>query len=328
MIKQISQALYICLFIFLLSACNVVRTYHKFLDRRFTKHFDHTQYIELNNSKVFCQYSIADTTKPYLLLLHGFGVDGRLTLFQHYRAFSRKYNVIIPDMPSFGKSLNHSNNYSVYHAAHTIKLLIDTLKIPKQKLYICGLSFGGLIAALVNKEVEGEIAGIILNCTPIKHFDIKHFVNDKSKYKVANGMELILPQTPRALNELFKAGSTYPLFIPTFIKRQVLNDIFLPNRDEKVKVIQSIMDEAEQLQTDDYGFNLQKHIAIIAGSKDDLIPPSVADSLKLTIAKHAEFKIFKGESHNLISEAQFKWHRWVDQVLEKWELERLGNTSK
>jgi pimeloyl-ACP methyl ester carboxylesterase len=324
MLVRTIRFLFICFFIFFLCACNVVRTYHKFLDRRFTKHFDHTQYFDINNSKVFCQYSIADTTKPYLLLLHGFGVNGRLTLFQHYRAFSRKYNVIIPDMPSFGKSLNQSNNYSVYHSAHTMKLLIDTLKIPKQKLYICGLSFGGLIAALVNKELEGNIGGIILNCTPIKYFDIKHFANDKSKYKVANGMELILPQTPRALNELFKAGSTYPLFIPTFIKRQVLNDIFLPNRAEKVKVIMSIIDESDKLQKDDYGFDLQKHIAIVSGSKDDLVPPFVADSLKLNIAKHAEFKIFKGESHNLISEAQFKWHRWIDAVLEKWELERLG----
>jgi pimeloyl-ACP methyl ester carboxylesterase len=296
--------------------------YHKHLDRRFTKHFDNSKYYIINDSKVFCQYTISDPNKPYLLLLHGFGVDGRITLFPHYRSFSKDFNVIIPDMPHFGKSINYSNNYSVYYAANTLKLLLDSLKVPSHRLYVCGLSYGGLIAALLNKELNGNLGGIVLTNTPIKYFDIQHFVYGKSKYQVNTGLDLILPESPKALTELFRAGSKFPLFIPKFVKQQILNDIFLPDRERKASVLKTIASESNRLFEDDYGFKYQKNIALIVGSNDDLVPPPIADSIKMNLASHAEIKILKGESHNLISEAKFKWYKYVHALLLRWEVQQ------
>jgi pimeloyl-ACP methyl ester carboxylesterase len=324
MTNRLVQFLSFSILIFIFTCCNTISWYHQRLDKQFVKFFEHTTYFELNGAKVFCQYSISDTTKPYLLLLHGFGVDGRLTMFQHYKPFSKKYNLIIPDLPSFGKSINYSNNYSVYNTAHTIRLLIDTLHLPKQKLYICGLSYGGLIAALVNKELAGNLGGINLNCTPIKYFDVRFFTDTSYNYNVNSGIDLVLPTNSKTLKALFKAGSVNRFYIPKIIRKQILKDIFLPNRAEKVKVIQSIVSEANLLATDDYGFQFQKHISLVAGDKDNLIPPSIADSMKLSIAKHAEYKIFKHQSHNLISESKRKWRKWINEVLDKWEAERLA----
>jgi pimeloyl-ACP methyl ester carboxylesterase len=323
MLYCLKKVIYLLLLIFSISACNMVSVYHRSLDRKFTRKLDATVTLDINSTQLFCQYTISDSTKPYLLILHGFGVDGRLTFFQHLKYFSRQYNLIIPDLPGFGKSYTYNDNYSVYNSAHTIKLLLDTLKIPTHKLYICGQSYGGLLAALVNKELQGNLAGISLNGSPVKYFNTDFFDKYNTEFKIENGIELVLPQNKKALTKLLKAGSMYPFFTPWFIKHQVLADVFLPNRTVKLKVVRAIVDEEKKLRADDYGFPLQKNIVIVVGAKDKLIPKLVSDSLVNTIAKHANYKVFNRQSHNLMAEAKFGWRKYVNTTFKKWEQERL-----
>jgi pimeloyl-ACP methyl ester carboxylesterase len=327
MTKQNVPFFYLKLLSLLLSfsACNIVSVYHRSLDRKFTRKLDTTVTLDINRTQLFCQYTISDSTKPYLLVLHGFGVDGRLTFFQHLKYFSKKYNMIIPDLPGFGKSYTYNDNYSAYNSAHTIKLLLDTLKIPTHRLYVCGQSYGGLIAALINKELQGNLAGISLNGSPLKYFNTDFFDKYNNEFKIENGTELILPQNKKALSKLLRAGSMYYMLTPWFMKRQVLADVFLPKREQKLKVIRAIVSEEKKLRADDYGFHLQKNIMIVVGAKDRLIPKLVSDSLVSTIAKHAHYKIFKRQSHNLMAEAKFGWRKYVNTTIKKWEQERMLN---
>jgi hypothetical protein len=73
--KQLFYTVYLLLFFFLTS-CNLIKHHQTKLDKKFAKAFDKTTYFSFNNDKIFCQYSISDTSKPYVLFLHGFGVNG------------------------------------------------------------------------------------------------------------------------------------------------------------------------------------------------------------------------------------------------------------
>lgn len=96
-----------------------------------------------------------------IVLLHGWGAS-KEKLLPLGKALSRKeWQVLIPDLPGFGKSDSPPKPWKVDDYADFILEVINKL-YGKKKVYLFGHSFGGRIAIKAASLYPNKIAGIIL----------------------------------------------------------------------------------------------------------------------------------------------------------------------
>lgn len=107
-----------------------------------------------------------------LVLLHGWGQNIEM-MEPIGNKYLDKFNVLIIDLPGFGKSEEPPYAWTIYDYVECIKKLIDDLKI--KKVYLIGHSFGGrlsLIYASLHK-VEKLICLASPYCKEIKKLPLK-----------------------------------------------------------------------------------------------------------------------------------------------------------
>lgn len=111
------------------------------------------KYISVNGVTILCY--CAGEGKDTILLLHGAGVDSAMLSWSEVMPLlAKKYRVIAPDLPGYGKSDRIDNEYSLSFYTDIIKGIIEILEIKPATLV--GLSLGGGISlnmALVYPEL-------------------------------------------------------------------------------------------------------------------------------------------------------------------------------
>ena len=150
-------------------------------------------YILFRKKKIF--YRVEGKGKP-VLLLHGFGEDGNIWNHQ-IKSLSKKYLVIIPDLPGSGKSEMLKGNCTMEDYAEVVKAIADEsiFKSKKQNQFsLIGHSMGGYITlAFAEKYPE------LLNSFGLFHSSA--FADDEQKkatrrkgieFIQKNGTELFL----------------------------------------------------------------------------------------------------------------------------------------
>lgn len=97
---------------------------------------------------------------PIIVLIHGSPV-GSMALKEVYPLLQEDARVIVPDLPGFGASTIHIEDYSTRAGAHYVLALLDKLGI--ERAYFAGYSMGGgvilNIADIAPERVESLIMG-------------------------------------------------------------------------------------------------------------------------------------------------------------------------
>ncbi len=110
----------------------------------------HYKYIDNNNEKT-------------LIYLHGWGQNIEM-MEPIAKPFMNEYNILILDLPGFGKSNEPKDIWSLEDYATMLHSLIDKLKI--KKIILIGHSFGGKIALIYASIFKVE--KLILFASPYK----------------------------------------------------------------------------------------------------------------------------------------------------------------
>ena len=95
-----------------------------------------------------------------IVLLHGLGSTKEAWVSQHELA--NKYRLIIPDLRGHGETVINEN-FTIKNFALDIIQLIEHLNIPSA--FICGFSFGGIVAQELYKQRPDLVKGLILSNT-------------------------------------------------------------------------------------------------------------------------------------------------------------------
>ncbi|MEL7450587.1 MAG: alpha/beta fold hydrolase, partial [Pseudomonadota bacterium] len=85
------------------------------------------------------------SSAPVILFVHGYGADKDMWL-SYSRLFSRRYQVISPDLPGFGEATRDpERDYSPRAQARRLAAFCDALRI--KDAHVVGSSMGGFISA-------------------------------------------------------------------------------------------------------------------------------------------------------------------------------------
>ncbi|QOR68313.1 alpha/beta hydrolase [Cytobacillus suaedae] len=107
----------------------------------------------INEASIY--YEIVGNGKP-LLLIHGLPIDSRMWDGQ-FEELSKQYKVIRFDLPGYGKSGAHDNDFSF---VEDLKGLLDYLHI--ETVSIIGLSIGGQIGIDFSLDYPEKVESIVL----------------------------------------------------------------------------------------------------------------------------------------------------------------------
>lgn len=237
-----------------------------------------------------------DPSKPYLLLLHGMGANGRSNWYSQIKPLSKEFNLIMPDLIWFGESTSSSQNYSVEFQAQQIHEAILNLGITA-KLNVMGFSYGGITTAVYNELFHEQVNKIIIIDGPVKFFSGEMADSLAGTLGVKGMNHVIVPSTIQEFDAMQAAVMSSPFPATKGIKRKLINYFFLPTQEIRNKQMAYMIEHQKTYQN--YNYNLDKTPTLLVwGEKDGVVPVSVGKSLHSAFPETTTLIIYPKAKHD------------------------------
>lgn len=282
-----------CLSLFivlLLSSCN---TY------KFASH--HTAHVLEKNGLTFhtletekykITYWDSGSEKPVLILIHGFGTSGKFQWFKQASELSNRYRLVIFNMLYFG-SKPKTPVYTVEGQSAAVEELLEHLHI--DSYYLCGTSYGGLVAAELALKYPGRIKKLVLMDVPLKYLTEQDVKKVCEQYKIPDQEELFVPSNPGMLKKLLNITYVRKSKMPVFLIRSFYNNTYEEEKDNLRKIYESLLKENTVFNSKNYHFKMP--VLLVWGESDRLVPVHVGQQLKEELGANAQLEIVPHAAH-------------------------------
>ncbi|PIN23991.1 putative hydrolase/acyltransferase (alpha/beta hydrolase superfamily) [Handroanthus impetiginosus] len=233
----------------------------------------------------------AATSKPPLVLIHGFGPHGIWQWRPQISFFARDFDLYIPDLVFFGKSFTNSPDRSEIFQAASVAKLLEKLGIPRYS--VLGTSYGGFVAyhmaAMWPERVEKVvIASSGVNMRPRDNLEL---LKRAKREKIE---DLLLPSTATQLRTLMGLSVFRRLYMPDFFLNDFINKLYCKNRKEKMELLKGLtlgQDDTPNLSP------LSQEVLIVWGERDRIFLLEKAMELKKLLGEKARLEVIKNTSH-------------------------------
>lgn len=250
--------------------------------------------------------------KPVLVLLHGFGPPTQFQWYKQISALTDDYRLILPNLLYFGGSTADSACYSVADQVKAMQALPDSLGVEKYAL--CGVSFGGLVAAELALADQNKIEKLILVDAPVKFFTEEDLKPLYKKYNAETPSELLVPRDHRMLKEMLNIAYKHPPKFPLWMFKNVYRKMVLPNMEDRKCVLETLLDEQSKYANRTYRYPFP--VLLVWGEEDSLIPLHVGRSLEKHIGPGTRLEVIPNTAHMPNLETPKRFNRLVRSFLE------------
>jgi pimeloyl-ACP methyl ester carboxylesterase len=238
---------------------------------------------------------------PTIILLHGWLQDWQ-TWSPILQELSKKYQIIIPDLPAFGSStIPFAWTPEAY--AQWLATFISLLSLDKkQPLFLCGHSFGGKIsaitAALHATTLNPALSGIIL----VSSSGLPDPLSIHAQYKQA--LIAAIPDTIKSR-------------IPTSLKSRVLTKINVATDNLQSNAMQKeILKKTVQHSIQEYLPKITVPALLIWGEKDQTTPLHQGKAMHIALTQ-SELVLFQTSGHFPFVDEPKKFLQTIDSFIEE-----------
>lgn len=290
--------------------------FHQLADRQLSKRFKslglESRYFQIDNHTKI-HYWIGGQGKP-LLMLHGFGAAAKYQWGLQIKAFLKTRQLIIPDLIYFGESKSTSEQYSLEFQADCMQKLVEHLEL--KKIDVVGLSYGGLVATMLAKNLGSQIEKLAICGSPVRYFTDEHLEDLLKKQQVDSIEELLVPSKKENLKKLIHLAVHKPPFIPDFILKDFHAATLRDQPEQKKKLLTYLIDNRAELATIE--FDLSCKILLLWGSHDMLIPNKIGEQLEKDFGTHqATYMTIDKTAHAPNAERPGEYNKLILDFLEK-----------
>ncbi len=259
------------------------------------KHLAYDTIVKTSQANIHISYS-KDTTKPYLLLLHGMGANARTNWSSQIAPLSKKFNLILPDLVYFGESTSSSGDYSVEFQVQQIREAILRLGITS-KLNVMGFSYGGLTAAMYNQLHQSEVIKLIIIDGPVKFYSGELADSVANLVDVKTIKNLIAPITLDDFDGMQKAVMSKKFPMSKKLKLKLLAHFFSPTKTIRDAQMDYLFLRQKIYQHYSYNLELTQTL-LIWGQKDGAVPISVGNNLHKAFPNTTQLLVFPKAKHD------------------------------
>lgn len=233
----------------------------------------------------------SNTSKPSLILIHGFGPHGVWQWRQQIVFFAANFDIYVPDLVFFGHSTSKSTERSEVFQAASVGKLLEMLGVKSYS--VVGTSYGGFVAynmALMFPERVHKlvIASSGVNMRKKDHAELLRRAN------VEKTEQLMLPESPKQLRTLMKLAVHRNPYLPNFMLKDFIERLYAENRKEKMELLHGLTigtDETQSLKP------LQQDVLIVWGEHDCIFPLDKGRELKEILGEKARLEVMKNTAH-------------------------------
>nr|XP_043638778.1 uncharacterized protein LOC122609892 [Erigeron canadensis] len=249
-------------------------------------------------------------TKPAVVLLHSFALDGILTWFLQVFALTKDYSVYVPDFLFFGGSITDKHHISSSFQAEFVAKGLEKLKV--DKVTLVGLSYGGIVGFKMAKLYPQLVKSMVLSGTVIELTEsISH--DSYKRNGVSSWSDLVLPTTLEELKRMFSAGFHKVPWIPDFVYRDMLETMF-SNRKEKKELLEELVVSDKDASFDT---NYPQTIQLLWGANDKFFDLGLATSMKTQLGEKTTLESIKDAGHLAPIEQSSAYNKRLKCVLER-----------
>ena len=211
-----------------------------------------------------------------LLLLHGFGPLAGLQWKDIVDELHTEFTLYIPDLIYFGES---TSNFKAYDPGFHVHQLHQSLKKENLgRIYVAGLSYGGLISSIYAHNHKDFIQGLVLIDALSKFLDDRNADSLALAHGYATIQDILIPADGRALKTLFEISFYKPKKYPRWLLNGPAQKLYSDQINEKKALLNYISENEEIVRQ--MNFTYTGKVQIIWGEEDKLIPISNAYQLE------------------------------------------------
>ena len=279
----------------LVEACNVVRIGERSLEFKLERQGVRCESVRLGDANV--RYYIGGEReggegRP-VILLHGFGASAVWQWHEQIAPLARDHRVIVPDLLWFGGSWSKRREFTVDHQIETIVALLDHLGV--ESADVVGISYGGIVAHELAALHPGRVGRLAMLASPGRSYTATDHRALLDRFAVANATELLIPQTPDAVQTLLELGYHKPPRTPRWVNGQVLRAMYGQFREEKAALLESLLGELQHL--DARPGEVRHETLLIWGEHDPVFPLEIGRRLHHDMRGRARLRIVERAGH-------------------------------
>ncbi|XP_076918570.1 uncharacterized protein LOC143579043 [Bidens hawaiensis] len=255
----------------------------------------------------------APPTKPAVLLLHSFAMDGIFTWFLQVFALSREYSVYVPDFLFFGGSITYRKERSASFQAEFVAKGLEKLKV--EKVTLVGLSYGGMVGFKMAKLYPNLVKSMVVSGTVIEMTESI----SRDSYKrlgLSSWSDLLMPKTLEGLKVMYSIGFHKVPWLPDFIYRDLLETTF-GNRKERNELLEELVVSDEDSTSCTTYPTLPQEIHMVWGDDDKIFNLDLAMTMKTQLGDKTSLEWIKDAGHLVPLEQPFKYNEHLKWILER-----------
>lgn len=271
---------------------SIVSLYGAFLRRSLASAGLSSQSLEIDNgTTIFFWGPATSTTKPPLILIHGFGPHGIWQWRPQITFFAREFDVYVPDLVFFGDSYSNSPERSEVFQAACIAKLLEKLGI--RRYSVVGTSYGGFVAYRMSEmwPERVEKAVIASSGVNLRRRDNVELMKRAGTQKME---DLMLPCTAGQMRTLLGLCVYRRPYLPDFFLDDMINKLYSENRKEKLELLGGLSmgrDDAVNISP------LSQQVLIVWGEHDKIFLLEKAIELTKLAGEKTRLQVIKNTSH-------------------------------
>ncbi|HEY0706986.1 MAG TPA: alpha/beta hydrolase [Polyangia bacterium] len=258
----------------MLTGCNLVHRQRDRIRKRLTEHGMREQVVQLGADRV--SYWDSGGTGQVVLLVHGFGMPSLWQWHEQVPALLPARRVVMPDLLWFGASSSKTRDFSLDHQVAAVVALLDHLKI--HQVDAVGLSYGGFVAYALTAAQPARVRSVTLVDSAGPAFQPADNDALRARLGVKDLADVLIPQTPAAVDRLMELAYADPRYVPDFVARQVIADSYTRNRSELRGLLAYLDQHGGRLSAE--APRIRTPLCLIWGSGDTIMPVALMDRLQ------------------------------------------------
>ena len=286
---------------------NLVVHYDQHLHKKYIRKDFSAKSIDVGGNHIF-YYDNEQENKPVLLLVHGFGGDGKLSWKNQMTYFRKDYRVIIPDILWFGKS-NSQQPATLNTHINALSQLIDQLNL--KEVNLVGISYGGFICLGYAKDKHEKLKTLTIVDSPGANMSDKELDAFCNRVEVVNIEEAFVPQTEEEVKRMLSFSFYKPPFIPGFIKKQCIGLYLSQNPKEQRALLRDLPKNRKDFIT----LDIPIPTLILWGEEDQIFFPSEGQELQEQL--DGKFVIIPKAGHALPVEQKRAFNEALEDFIQQ-----------
>lgn len=246
-------------------------------------------------------------SKPAVVFLHGFAMDGIFTWQLQVLSLAKNYAVYVPDFLFFGGSITDKLDRSPEFQAECVAKGLRKMGV--ERCTLVGLSYGGMVGFKMAELYPNLVESIVVTCSV---FALARSISDASLERLGFKCwpDYLLPDSVKGVRNMFEIAAYKFPHLPDWIYKDCL-EVMFGNRKEKEELL-------EALVVDDKGFTIAdfpQRVHLLWGENDKIFNMETARNLRMQLGGGAKLQSIEEAGHLVQMERPFVYNKQLKEIL-------------